>query len=114
MPFGFLIRFRPVTGQLNARFGSYYFRDEALRNYFVKEMMIVTRASLGQQLLKRLPVLLPPLEVQASIANYLDARTAAIDAVLETKRKQLDILKRRRQSLIYEYVTGKRRVTAEA
>ena len=48
------------------------------------------------------------------IADYLDARTAAIDAVLDTKRKQIEILKRRRQSLIYEYVTGKRRVTEEA
>lgn len=48
------------------------------------------------------------------IADYLDGRTAAIDAVLDTKRKQLDVLKRRRQSLIYEYVTGKRRVEQEA
>lgn len=53
-------------------------------------------------------------EEAKQIADYLDARTAAIDAVLDTKRKQLDILKRRRQSLIYEYVTGKRRVTEEA
>lgn len=52
----------------------------------------------------------PPFQVQRAIADYLDARTAAIDAILDTKRKQLDILKRRRQSLIYEYVTGKRRV----
>jgi type I restriction enzyme S subunit len=56
----------------------------------------------------------PPHHVQRLIANYLDARTAAIDGVLDTKRKQLDILKRCRQSLIYEYVTGKRRVTEEA
>lgn len=111
---GFLIRFRPNTENLDIRFSSYYFRDEGLRNYFVKEMMIVTRASLGQQLLKRLPVLLPPLKEQAAIADYLDARTAAVDAVLDTKRKQLDVLKRRRQSLIYEYVTGKRRVSKEA
>ena len=77
-------------------------------------MMIVTRASLSQQLLKRLPVLIPPIDEQERIADYLDARTSAVDAVLDTKRKQLDILKRRRQSLIYEYVTGKRRVTEEA
>lgn len=56
----------------------------------------------------------PDRREQLAIADYLDARTAAIDAVLDTKRKQLDILKRRRQSLIYEYVTGKRRVTEEA
>ena len=77
-------------------------------------MMIVTRASLSQQLLKRLPVLIPPIDEQERIADYLDARTSAIDAVLDTKRKQLDILKRRRQSLIYEYVTGKKRVAEEA
>lgn len=111
---GFLIRFRPNGNRLNPRYGSYYFRNTGLRNYFVKEMMIVTRASLGQQLLKRLPVLIPSIDEQERIADYLDARTAAIDAVLDTKRKQLDILKRRRQSLIYEYVTGKRRVTEEA
>lgn len=111
---GFLIRFRPNGNRLNPRYGSYYFRNTGLRNYFVKEMMIVTRASLGQQLLKRLPVLIPSIDEQERIADYLDARTAAIDAVLDTKRKQLDILKRSRQSLIYEYVTGKRRVTEEA
>lgn len=62
---------------------------------------------------KQIRVPLPSLAEQKAIANYLDTRTAAIDAVLETKRKQIDVLKRRRQSLIYEYVTGKRRVGEE-
>lgn len=110
---GFLVRFRPKGGDLDSRFGSYYFRSVHLREFFAKEMVIVTRASLGQQLLKRVPVLLPPLDEQRLIADYLDARTSVIDAILDTKRKQLDILKRRRQSLIYEYVTGKRRVGEE-
>ncbi len=68
---------------------------------------------LTQHFLKNLLLTLPPLKEQMRIADYLDARTAAIDAVLETKRKQLDVLKKRRQSLIYEYVTGKRRVNQE-
>ena len=62
---------------------------------------------------KQIRVPLPSLAEQKAIANYLDTRTAAIDVVLETKRKQIDILKRRWQSLIYEYVTGKRRVGKE-
>lgn len=48
------------------------------------------------------------------IVDHLDHKLPSIDAVLDTKRKQLDILKRRRQSLIYEFVTGKRRVNMEA
>ena len=44
------------------------------------------------------------------IAKILSRATESIDAVIDTKRRQLDVLKKRRQSLIYEYVTGKRRV----
>lgn len=69
--------------------------------------------NINQEYLKSLLVPLPPLSEQKEIVAYLDARTAAIDAVLETKRKQTDVLKRRRQSLIYEYVTGRRRVRQE-
>lgn len=58
-------------------------------------------------------VLLPSIEEQRDIVCFLDTRIAAIDSILETKRKQIDVLKRRRQSLIYECVTGKRRVGKE-
>ena len=73
-----------------------------------------TQPNISQVIIKNHKVPLPPSAEQKAIADYLDARTAAIDAVLDTKRKQLDVLKRRRQSLIYEYVTGKRRVNQEA
>lgn len=69
--------------------------------------------NINQEYLKSLIIPLPSLGEQKKIIEYLDARTAAIDTVLETKRKQIDVLKRRRQSLIYEYVTGKRRVEKE-
>lgn len=68
---------------------------------------------LSQQKLSNVWLPQPTPSEQSAIADHLDARTSAIDAVLETKRKQLDVLNRRRQSLIYEYVTGKRRVTEE-
>lgn len=47
------------------------------------------------------------------IAKNLSKITESIDAVIDTKRRQLDVLKKRRQSLIYEYVTGKRRVSTK-
>lgn len=107
---GFLIRFRPSTGELSPLYSKYYFRAEMLRRYFVKEMMIVTRASLGQNLLKNLPVLLPPLDEQEKIGKYLDTRCADIDYVIADKRKQLSAIRSCRESIIYEYVTGKKRV----
>lgn len=73
-----------------------------------------TIGRISSALLGNMAVPWPKETERNAIADYLDDRTAVIDAVLDTKRKQLDVLKRRRQSLIYEYVTGKRRVTEEA
>ncbi len=53
-------------------------------------------------------------EERNAIVAYLDEKCARIDSLLAAKREQIDILKKRRQSLIYEYVTGKRRVSKEA
>jgi len=107
---GFLIRFRPSNKLLTSGFAQYYFRADALRRYFVKEMMIVTRASLGQNLLKNLPVLLPPIEEQDRIAHFLDAKCAESDALIDDKRRSIEIMRQYKRSLIYEYVTGKKRV----
>lgn len=70
--------------------------------------------NLSADLIANFAIPLPPISEQGAIASVAFSRTAAIDAVIATKRKQLDVLKRRRQSLIYEYVTGKRRVSEEA
>lgn len=93
----------------------YYFvkgNNDNLLKTLLKDKSTVD--NINQEYLKSLLVPVPPIEEQLQIVNYLDARTAAIDAVLDTKRKQLGVFKRRRQSLIYEYVTGKRRVNQEA
>lgn len=72
-----------------------------------------TQPNISQVIIRNHKIPVPSKQEQAAIAEYLDARTAVISTILETKRKQIDVLKRRRQSLIYEYVTGKRRVEKE-
>lgn len=71
-------------------------------------MNLVTRASLGQSLLKSMPVLLPPLEEQKEIANYLDAKCAEIDRLIAKKEQLVKELENYKKSLIFEYVTGKK------
>ena len=104
---GFLIRFRPFDGMLSTSFAKYYFKCDKHRAFFVKEMNIVTRASLGQDLLKKLPVLLPPLPEQDQIAAYLDSRCGEIDRVVAANEGMVKKLKEYRSSLIWEAVTGK-------
>ncbi len=109
---GFLIRVRPIDDSLNPDYAKYYFRSDIHRRYFVKEMIIVIRASLGQELLKKLPVLLPSKDEQQEIADYLDSKCASIDTLISKKQQFIDELTAYKKSLIYEYVTGKKEVPA--
>lgn len=104
---GFLIRFRPHEGKLDIDFSNYYFSCFIPRVFFVKEMNLVTRASLSQELLKRLPVLVPSMEEQIEIGQYLNKKTKKIDSTLENITKQIEQLKEYKTALISEVVTGK-------
>lgn len=107
---GFVIRVRPFDNTLYTGYSKYYFRSSHHRAFLVKEMNLVTRASLGQDLLKSMPVLVPPMEEQKEIAEFLDKRCKAIDDAIETKLKIIDKITAYKKSLIYEVVTGKKEV----
>lgn len=107
---GFLIRVRPFNNRIYTGFAKYYFRSKHLRAFFVKEMNLVTRASLSQGLLKDTPVVVPPYDEQIEIANYLENRCATIDGIIKDKESLIKDLEAYKKSLIYEVVTGKRRV----
>lgn len=104
---GFLIRFRPTAKSLAPGFSKYYFRNQGLRIFFNKEMNLITRASLSQDLLKLLPVSLPPVVEQIKISDFLDRATAEFASLLEHGIKAIDLLKERRSALISAAVTGK-------
>lgn len=107
---GFLIRVRPYLDEMIVDFVKYYFTCSIHREFFVKEMNLVTRASLSQELLKKLPVLLPPKDEQKQLAEYLDKKCSEIDTNISEKEKLIEKLTEYKKSLIYECVTGKRKV----
>lgn len=104
---GFLIRFRPNEKMLYKGFSKYYFRSNIHRRFFVKEMNIVTRASLSQELLKQLPVLIPPINEQKKIYNFLNRKISDIDKLIIDIGVQINNLNEYKKSLISEIVTGK-------
>ena len=107
---GFLIRFRPVASRLNKGFSKYYFNAPMMREYFVKEMNLVIRASLSQELLKGLLVALPPSKEQAQIFQYLQHETAKIEQTISVQQQQIEKLKEYKATLINSAVTGKIKV----
>lgn len=57
-------------------------------------------------------ILLPviPLSEQHSILDYLQKKCDSTNQVMQEKRVMLNLLRQHKKSLIYEYVTGKKRV----
>ena len=68
------------------------------------------RQGLNYSEFSRLMVFEPPYSEQVDIANYLDAKCAEVNGIIDQKKEQLSTLEVYKKSLIYEYVTGKKEV----
>lgn len=68
------------------------------------------RSSINNAELMKIPVPVPPLAEQQQIADYLDEKCKNIDNRVQKRREQLEWLMEYKKSLIFDYVTGKKRV----
>lgn len=59
---------------------------------------------------KQISIPYPPYAEQKEIATFLDTKCSEIDTLISIKEKKIEELKDYKKSLIYEYVTGKKRV----
>ena len=60
--------------------------------------------------LKDIPLPVIPADEQKKIYGYLSKKCLAIDGIIAEKQKSLATITQHKKSLIYEYVTGKKRV----
>ncbi|MEE3746438.1 restriction endonuclease subunit S [Streptococcus suis] len=58
---------------------------------------------------KIINVPIPCFEIQTQIADFLDKKTEQINQMIAIKKEQIENINKQRQTLIYDYVTGKRR-----
>lgn len=68
------------------------------------------RQSVNWNDVKKLPLMLPSFELQNQIADFLDRKTAQIDTLITEKENVISEYENYKKSMIYEYVTGKKRV----
>ncbi|HFI0732285.1 TPA: restriction endonuclease subunit S [Streptococcus suis] len=68
------------------------------------------RNSLTEDDFGDIKTIVPPYKEQEMIANYLNKKTVLIDKLIQLKKEQIENINKQRQTLIYDSVTGKRRV----
>ena len=85
------------TGRAVPRFLHYLLRSKPYLDEFtrVSKWMPPSQFDITWDQLRRVPVLLPPLEDQQAIADFLDAETTQIDTLLSMRDRQADLLKER-------------------
>ena len=101
---------RLKTKTVNNQFLCWLYNSEIF-----KEMSIAYSTGDGRQNLNLYDfvdfyILIPTLKEQMEIVNWLNLKCTEIDNFIENKQQQLLLLQQHKKSLIYEYVTGKKRV----
>lgn len=96
----------------NKRYLMYYLRNMAYGDVFLalSTGIRVRSCDLSWKKLGEIRIILPPIEEQKQIADYIDRKLDAIQDAINKKNQQIEKLKEYKASLIYEYVTGKKQV----
>ena len=94
--------------------------DSRFMKYFIKSSIFVesikyyesttTISALTIEKIKRIKMPFPSLNEQTQIADLLDSKCKKIDEIINKKIEELNKIEQYKKSVIYEYVTGKKRV----
>jgi type I restriction enzyme S subunit len=101
-----------LDSKYNKRYLMYYLRNMAYGDVFLalSTGIRVRSCDLGWKKLGEICIVLPPIEEQEKIADYIDHKLDEIQNAIVNKTQQIETLKAYKSSLIYEYVTGKKQV----
>lgn len=94
----------------NGYYLAYEFASVNWRSQLRMKVNGVKVFSVTQTILNSVSVALPPLPEQEAIVKYLDEETGKIDRAIDVKRRQIALLRERREIIIDEVVTGKVKV----
>ena len=92
-------------GLLNGRYYAYLFKSDEWRSQIRSKVKAVKLYSVTQSIINQSFILVPPLDTQQRIADYLDRECGKIDRKVELLEKKSAAYQRLRQSLINQTVT---------
>ena len=106
-----IIKFRIDDEMFDAELLQIIFNEsDFVRDQFVLMSNATTIEVIYSYSLKDIILPVMPMNEQREIYSYLNRRCKNLDNIIENKTKQLETINQHKKSLIYEYVTGKKRV----
>ena len=103
--------YEPLEG-VCSKFFHYLFRTEAFAGQCYKygKGIMKMRWRTYSDDFKTIEILIPDYNSQVNIVKFLDNKLKIINQLIDIKQEQIENINKQRQTLIYDYVTGKRRV----
>lgn len=98
---------KPKTSEINDLYFSFLFDSFGIRSQIRKEVCGVKVFSITKSILKEIQCLLPPLQEQKQIANFLDKKCEKINSAIEKTKRQIELIKEYKNTLINEAVCGR-------
>ena len=96
-----IIRLKNIDN-VNPYYIAYYLNSKIGKDYFDKNMIGAAQKNIGAGILERMPVVIPPIEMQNKIVNILDKFESLVNDITEGIPAEIEL--RRRQ---YEYYRNK-------
>lgn len=101
---------KPKHDYVNSLYMKYYLQSKAFKEEVLRFANSNVQTNVGKESLLQTKITVPSLHEQKKIVNFLDKKTAEIDSLISEKESLINDLEAYKKSLIYEVVTGKRRV----
>lgn len=108
---GYLIKFTANKNKCNPKYIYYYTQSKMYDEFININISQATIQNVSAEKYKNLYNPLPPLMEQNDIVKYLDNKTFKIKNLISKVEEQIELLKKAKQKLITEVVTGKIDVT---
>lgn len=105
-----VLKVNKLVEYFEPKYLAYYFAGDVHRNQIRRKISGVKVFTISQTILKNTYCLIPPLDTQTQIVAYLDQKIGQIDQLVADKEALIAEYEAYKKSLIYEVVTGKRRV----
>jgi type I restriction enzyme S subunit len=97
-----------IPDSIAGKYLLYFIKSQ--EDYIRKNALYTTLPIINNVYLSNILVCLPNEREQKKISDFLDVKCLKIDELIADKQESIETMKSYKKSLIYEYVTGKKRV----